>query len=149
MIRRPPRSTRTNTLFPYTTLFRSKITRVDAMAYHMHGYGAIGGSQQHALDERADRNDLIRRQARPDSVPKALNRVIVMFGPDNFRARAQPGARQHDMTMVGRRIDMDNVVLFFFQQGPEAPHFAHTGVQPGRETHIHHGNARDLPGIAV
>src|SRR3546814_13792422 len=25
MIRRPPRSTRTNTLFPYTTLFRSKL----------------------------------------------------------------------------------------------------------------------------
>src|SRR3546814_19193112 len=27
MIRRPPRSTRTNTLFPYTTLFRSKVDR--------------------------------------------------------------------------------------------------------------------------
>src|SRR3546814_13818566 len=26
MIRRPPRTTRTDTLFPYTTLFRSKIT---------------------------------------------------------------------------------------------------------------------------
>src|SRR3546814_11421976 len=26
MIRRPPRSTRTDTLFPYTTLFRSKLT---------------------------------------------------------------------------------------------------------------------------
>src|SRR3546814_4250002 len=28
MIRRPPRSTRTDTLFPYTTLFRSWIKRV-------------------------------------------------------------------------------------------------------------------------
>src|SRR3546814_10224520 len=28
MIRRPPRSTRTDTLFPYTTLFRSKIDEV-------------------------------------------------------------------------------------------------------------------------
>src|SRR3546814_6042947 len=27
MIRRPPRSTRTDTLFPYTTLFRSAMTR--------------------------------------------------------------------------------------------------------------------------
>src|SRR3546814_6997264 len=27
MIRRPPRSTRTDTLFPYTTLFRSSISR--------------------------------------------------------------------------------------------------------------------------
>src|SRR3546814_7696555 len=29
MIRRPPRSTRTDTLFPYTTLFRSMRLRVD------------------------------------------------------------------------------------------------------------------------
>src|SRR3546814_19099780 len=28
MIRRPPRSTRTDTLFPYTTLFRSKAPRL-------------------------------------------------------------------------------------------------------------------------
>src|SRR3546814_11754381 len=30
MIRRPPRSTRTDTLFPYTTLFRSGLSAVDA-----------------------------------------------------------------------------------------------------------------------
>src|SRR3546814_4471681 len=29
MIRRPPRSTRTDTLFPYTTLFRSHVTHED------------------------------------------------------------------------------------------------------------------------
>src|SRR3546814_9914099 len=32
MIRRPPRSTRTDTLFPYTTLFRSMIRRTPAVA---------------------------------------------------------------------------------------------------------------------
>src|SRR3546814_15597037 len=31
MIRRPPRSTRTDTLFPYTTLFRSDATGADAI----------------------------------------------------------------------------------------------------------------------
>src|SRR3546814_8042608 len=30
MIRRPPRSTRTDTLFPYTTLFRSRIETVSS-----------------------------------------------------------------------------------------------------------------------
>src|SRR3546814_13194265 len=30
MIRRPPRSTRTDTLFPYTTLFRSLVVSLDA-----------------------------------------------------------------------------------------------------------------------
>src|SRR3546814_2974191 len=41
MIRRPPRSTRTDTLFPYTTLFRSNIsdqTRSSANA----PYGSLG-----------------------------------------------------------------------------------------------------------
>src|SRR3546814_13526807 len=31
MIRRPPRSTRTDTLFPYTTLFRSETTRAQRL----------------------------------------------------------------------------------------------------------------------
>src|SRR3546814_6847358 len=35
MIRRPPRSTRTDTLFPYTTLFRSCRERID-IAPHRH-----------------------------------------------------------------------------------------------------------------
>src|SRR3546814_14987362 len=30
MIRRPPRSTRTDTLFPYTTLFRSSFAHIDS-----------------------------------------------------------------------------------------------------------------------
>src|SRR3546814_12248087 len=51
MIRRPPRSTRTDTLFPYTTLFRSFtnpllssgpdpwITQVDGVYYYTHTLG--------------------------------------------------------------------------------------------------------------
>src|SRR3546814_20447300 len=39
MIRRPPRSTRTDTLFPYTTLFRSKVPdnvpNQEMMAQHL------------------------------------------------------------------------------------------------------------------
>src|SRR3546814_15950007 len=34
MIRRPPRSTRTDTLFPYTTLFRSQVPTGTAPAMH-------------------------------------------------------------------------------------------------------------------
>src|SRR3546814_16521248 len=40
MIRRPPRSTRTDTLFPYTTLFRSQ--------RRQGGLGGIAGQQQRA-----------------------------------------------------------------------------------------------------
>src|SRR3546814_2793208 len=39
MIRRPPRSTRTDTLFPYTTLFRShRAERVVALRHVLHHY---------------------------------------------------------------------------------------------------------------
>src|SRR3546814_2769764 len=39
MIRRPPRSTRTDTLFPYTTLFRSQGRLVAAVLQHRRGIG--------------------------------------------------------------------------------------------------------------
>src|SRR3546814_8009329 len=42
MIRRPPRSTRTDTLFPYTTLFRSATSRTIP---HRIGQGASGFHQ--------------------------------------------------------------------------------------------------------
>src|SRR3546814_1286897 len=41
MIRRPPRSTRTDTLFPYTTLFRSTTRRRLALAFQIDGVIAI------------------------------------------------------------------------------------------------------------
>src|SRR3546814_6646253 len=43
MIRRPPRSTRTDTLFPYTTLFRSKITA--SGKYKKYDPVAVDGSE--------------------------------------------------------------------------------------------------------
>src|SRR3546814_10490199 len=45
MIRRPPISTRTDTLFPYTTLFRSLFTAADSRFPELAGLaGALAGS---------------------------------------------------------------------------------------------------------
>src|SRR3546814_13364747 len=41
MIRRPPRSTRTDTLFPYTTLFRSGVLGVNQGGVTVSGEGSI------------------------------------------------------------------------------------------------------------
>src|SRR3546814_16827434 len=41
MMRRPPRSTRTYTLFPYTTLFRSVLQRLERR-HHPVGVGVLG-----------------------------------------------------------------------------------------------------------
>src|SRR3546814_11257522 len=40
MIRRPPRSTRTDTLFPYTTLFRSWLVRINLAEGRIEGWPA-------------------------------------------------------------------------------------------------------------
>src|SRR3546814_19068810 len=45
MIRRPPRSTRTDTLFPYTTLFRSR---------RQHLLGQLGGERAAPAHQRID-----------------------------------------------------------------------------------------------
>src|SRR3546814_5310295 len=63
MIRRPPRSTRTDTLFPYTTLFRS----------------ALGRRVGHA-DQRA-----------PEHLPVELNRLLeVRYRDAGVAERARP-----------------------------------------------------------
>src|SRR3546814_8857512 len=56
MIRRPPRSTRTDTLFPYTTLFRSEDRHIGVEP-------RLEGGQRCVLD-RLDRRHLLARVGR-------------------------------------------------------------------------------------
>src|SRR3546814_11842918 len=56
MIRRPPRSTRTDTLFPYTTLFRSADVAVEA-----HHGGHLGAGCGHRHEEGRDAPGASRR----------------------------------------------------------------------------------------
>src|SRR3546814_2681371 len=55
MIRRPPRSTRTDTLFPYTTLFRSRSKPLQFPQHHgartKHAVIAHHDGFQHLIDE--------------------------------------------------------------------------------------------------
>src|SRR3546814_19329838 len=50
MIRRPPRSTRTDTLFPYTTLFRSTLNSFDHQRDALAHTNAHGAQRIAALD---------------------------------------------------------------------------------------------------
>src|SRR3546814_19894306 len=59
MLRRPPRSTRTDTLFPYTTLFRS-LCRI-RQPYHV--YLSIDGGNEQAHDSNRGK-DSFRRAVR-------------------------------------------------------------------------------------
>src|SRR3546814_15583230 len=54
MIRRPPRSTRTDTLFPYTTLFRSDHRELGFQHVYMLFFAFKNVSEKIAADEIAD-----------------------------------------------------------------------------------------------
>src|SRR3546814_16769741 len=65
MIRRPPRSTRTDTLFPYTTLFRSHIAVAEPR--HRAGFGRRPAPDTAPCRPRADGGALLHRRSRaPD-----------------------------------------------------------------------------------
>src|SRR3546814_14815971 len=72
MIRRPPISTRTDTLFPYTTLFRS-VGAGGELAFHFHAPPAVAplGHRRHvtavALEGRLDDDAGDRKSTRLNS----------------------------------------------------------------------------------
>src|SRR3546814_5125686 len=63
MKRRPPRSTRTDTLFPYTTPFRSPLQRAERLADHGLGAAepAAGGGEAALLRRGEEGAELIER----------------------------------------------------------------------------------------
>src|SRR3546814_19150779 len=84
MIRRPPRSTRTDTLFPYTTLFRSHRRRMGIVAARRRiipateRVEAVGGADRARCDR--PRRTVVRpegtdRSRGPDLVPPAARRA--------------------------------------------------------------------------
>src|SRR3546814_8413098 len=79
MIRRPPRSTRTDTLFPYTTLFRSGDTEQAASPHH-------AAPRCHARAPKHDRNSAL--QGRPH------RRALTRARPHRLRTRA-PRSEEH------------------------------------------------------
>src|SRR3546814_19926109 len=68
MIRRPPRSTRTDTLFPYTTLFRSPPRHAELVSASMNT--AFAGSRPTAVmgPETSFRTTIRRRMERQPAV---------------------------------------------------------------------------------
>src|SRR3546814_19909299 len=82
MIRRPPRSTRTDTLFPYTTLFRSPRAAV-------HG----DGRARHFAGAHAVRVHLGQRRG-PGAVRRARDAAVRTARRADDRAAAAPAARR-------------------------------------------------------
>src|SRR3546814_3694137 len=79
MIRRPPRSTRTDTLFPYTTLFRSAKREIQALRAQLQ-------HMQEELQQAADRT--ARGKAR---------RLLSRFGLRRLMRRVRRNGERHDL----------------------------------------------------
>src|SRR3546814_10956637 len=99
MIRRPPRSTRTDTLFPYTTLFRSgpRILPV---------YRGDAGQNRHwlryCLRQSGDSQVIVRSR-----VPRAARQIAFSGNPEaHARAPDAPGpaASRSEESRVGKEV---------------------------------------------
>src|SRR3546814_12690207 len=125
MIRRPPRSTRTDTLFPYTTRFRSEVGVVLGTSKYLENgkpspefRGRIAAAAE--LYQNGKITHLIVSGANPDQTynePRAMRRELVKLGIQasaitmdfaGFRTldsilRAQAGFRLGQFTVIPQR----------------------------------------------
>src|SRR3546814_4362632 len=84
MCRRPPRSPRTDTLFPYTTLFRSD--NVSTHTLHLHGGGAKLYVGDYTAFERQRAEQLRQQQIAHDK--EQVERAHLQSFIDRFKAKA-------------------------------------------------------------
>src|SRR3546814_4811249 len=103
MIRRPPRSTRTDTLFPYTTLFRSAIGELEIVIVDL-------PVEDRILELEAAEIMLV------DRIVVGREAVIVAHDPEDLRAAAKAAeqgdvadqrrnARSHHDLVAARAMD--------------------------------------------
>src|SRR3546814_16189800 len=120
MIRRPPRSTRTDTLFPYTTLFRSPAVRAVSGSHSAACFGQEArqeGISAKCLTERqvwSSASDLVEEWPPPDEAifpcgpdhavgaPTAPTAKPTQVWPNPALAHP-PGPRIHDETRLTDR----------------------------------------------
>src|SRR3546814_4688524 len=81
MIRRPPRSTRTDTLFPYTTLFRSIDAAVDGDGNGRHlAYGTVAGLGFDLSDRSEEHTSELQSLMRISYAVFCLKKKIILLG---------------------------------------------------------------------
>src|SRR3546814_7942846 len=106
MIRRPPRSTRTDTLFPYTTLFRSHLARKRRKAAdarrRLQRFGMTRFAAQHA--------DAKGKRIEPRSGGKLIDEAFGEKGGGAVRARPPDARFKSGIGMAMRHLQRRNVI---------------------------------------
>src|SRR3546814_20014017 len=102
MIRRPPRSTRTDTLFPYTTLFRTPKIRV---VHERAGMAVVDGDNGMGHLVVSQAVDLAIEKAREAGVAWVSTRYSNHAGPASLYAR-QPLKQDRKSLGSGKRVSV-------------------------------------------
>src|SRR3546814_11483227 len=122
MIRRPPRSTRTDTLFPYTTLFRSDIAALG----HQHDAQILGALVAHILQDRQllvgdQLRDRLDQLALGD--PRSEERRVGKECVSTCRSRWSP----HHSTKIEQTLtQMDDTIAYITDLTPSKTHHTKT-----------------------
>src|SRR3546814_19390685 len=132
MIRRPPRSTRTDTLFPYTTLFRSH--HCGAQQPVPHGCPSCGAAELMPLGHGTERIE----QALANRYPRKR-----IARPDSDRLGPRPQLERLLDDERARQVD----VLVGTQILAQAPYFQHLPVvvRVSPPTTLYSSDLRALP----
>src|SRR3546814_16466913 len=101
MIRRPPRSTRTDTLFPYTTLFRSRDIFGLGLLIHPDGVTLAEGAPSGILARQAHRIAFLDKRAERQRLGSRTVSPLVLA--QRFIARADDAGQ--------RLVDVDPVAI--------------------------------------
>src|SRR3546814_193918 len=135
MIRRPPRSTRTDTLFPYTTLFRSQHRRLAA--------AGIADDRRKALvaGDMRQRPALLGRQVKPPALGRRQREGHMGVGDTMTPADRQPLGRPFHL-LLGRAYVATRAHILALPFPPQRH-------QLGRGPHRAHHLDATLPTVAV
>src|SRR3546814_17291484 len=96
MIRRPPRSTRTDTLFPYTTLFRSVVGRAVAESFQGVGVGGLFAVKFGPLEKHLSNTENHGRMRIAVALAFGMMLAVwppIPWSPSRWSATAETGKR--------------------------------------------------------
>src|SRR3546814_5369739 len=133
MIRRPPRSTRTDTLFPYTTLFRSRVTAAE-LALEQAQARSVAARDLLASYWGGDGQglEIAGGIERPTGVPSAL------AGADADVREAAIARARAEVVLEQSRATQDHTVgggLRFMPETNDVAMVAGLSIPPGRCAH--------------
>src|SRR3546814_2538753 len=120
MIRRPPRSTRTDTLFPYTTLFRSATQTVPMGdgEWSFHADYSYISSQHFNVGKPADgQSDAVKEQY---AIENALNKISG-YGLATARIAYKLDNPHISMPIFGRNLTGQQSLVRRFPDSTESP----------------------------